>query len=330
MKWLLTSVLFAALAGAIWLNLTAGPKANARKHPESPELAAARTERAAADRSYASADPTVPVKAYTAFISKNERNPDPKVQDEVANARLKIGYVLAKAHDYSKAHDALKTAEKEYRGTGQINPDFGGLKDQAAYQAAVCLMADGKKADADAAFHQFIKEYQTSPLVHAAYRRLVMLNGGKTTNELDQLLANAVAAQQKQSAFEMSTCGPKAIEHLVSLLHLQPKTYEEIAKRCGTTDKGTTLEGMQMGLKSLGIDSYAYELTRGDFNAAPLPAIWLIGEHFVVLERFEKGIPIVYDPLYKSQRPAKIAPEADKESTAIVLTTKKMVLGDDQ
>lgn len=293
-----------------------------------PASRAAHQERLEVDNTYASADPKLAIDAYSNFIAEHTASPDPQVQDEVGNAKLRIGYVLAKSHDYARAREVLLDAEKGYKGSGESSPDFGGLKDQAAYQAAVCLMAGGKHADATQAFFDFLKNYELSPLVHAARRRLIDLNGGKTSPKIDALLEKAVEEQQKRAAFEMSTCGPKAIQRLLRLLGIESKPYAAIARICKTTTQGTTLLGMQHGLRSLGIRAYGYELNQSDFESMPLPAIWLTGNHYLVVERFENGMAVVYDPLVQRDRPVKYAEKDGSNFSATVLTTTKMALGD--
>jgi ABC-type bacteriocin/lantibiotic exporter with double-glycine peptidase domain len=138
--------------------------------------------------------------------------------------------------------------------------------------------------------------------VHAAYRRLARLNGGEATPAQDALLQAAVAKQEKRIRLETSVCGPKTIEYLLTRLGRPAKGYKDIAKLCGTTDAGTTIEGLRKGLRALGVDSYAYKLNRRDLEGAPMPAILLEGDHFVALLKIEGGQALVYDSRYRAER----------------------------
>lgn len=328
-------ILAGVLAALIWLGVTlvnsiTHAKRAAPLSSRSPAAILASSERSSADAVFASTNPKIPEKAYSEFIERHADDADPGVQDEVASARIRIGYVLAKSHKYEAASKVLKQAEASYKGTGMSSPDFGGLKDQAAYQSAVCLSAAGKKEEARQAFIQFFKDYQLSPLVHAVRRRLIALNGGKSTSEIDALVETAVEKQQEHAQLEMSSCGPRAIFRLLNLLGKNPPAIEEIGRRCKSTNQGTTLAGMQKGLSSFGLNSYGYELNRTDFESVPLPALWLSGDHYVVVEGFGVNSVRVYDPLYKSDRSIDLKSASDSNFTAVVLTIAKMSVGENQ
>ena len=69
-----------------------------------------------------------------------------------------------------------------------MRADFGGVPDQAAYQAAVCLVGDGKPKEAEAEFVRFLRERPLSPLCHAAYGRLKRLLRGSFESALESQL----------------------------------------------------------------------------------------------------------------------------------------------
>jgi len=249
------------------------------------------------------------------------------VQDEVGEARIRLGYLAAKRKDFSAARGQFQEAALQYRGTGKMAADFGGIPDQAAYQAAVTLVAQGRNAEAEKAFTSFIKERPLSPLVNAAERRLVRMNGGKSKPEWEALLQEALTKQEKHAAFETSVCGPKAIARLLKLLGKPERDYKEIARLCGTSDKdGTTMEGMRKGLKALGIESYGYRVNREDFARLPLPALVLWGQHYLVLESITQGSASAFDPSLNSVSTSKLPPLDDPNFTAIVLTLSPMPL----
>lgn len=257
-----------------------------------------------------------------AQIARSAQSKDLKVQDRVGHARLVLGYSESK-RDMQAARTTFLRAAREYRGTGAMGADWGGIPDQAAYQAAVCLIVQGKKEEARREFVCFLKDRKYSPLAHAAYRRLVRLNGGDTTPEYEALLQRAVSAQEARIRFETSVCGPKTIEYLLPQLGRSRTDYKTLAKLCGTTDKGTTLEGMRKGLKATGVESYAYRLNRKDLASAPLPAILLESDHYVALLRVEGDRADYYDSRYKSERTSKLPPLDNPDFTANLILFSK-------
>ncbi len=253
------------------------------------------------DDAYGSA----PVKAeaeYREFVATHAKSPDKAVQDSVGKARLRLGYLVAKK-DFSKAREVFLETKKEYKGTGAMNPEFGSIPDQALYQAAVCLAAEGKSEEAEKEFVKFIQDRPRSPLVQAAHKRLARLNGGESKPEWDELLQKAVTKQEDIARFEMSVCGPKSIAYLLPRLGKEARTYQEIAKLCGTTDSGTTMEGMRKGLSSLGIESYAYRLNRQDLPKAKFPLLLLKDKHYLAAISLEGDVLTVYDPTYGAEMP---------------------------
>jgi TolA-binding protein len=130
--------------------------------------------------SLAPAPTAIPVAAkdLRAFVEKNKASTDPVIQDRVGAYKIRLAYKDAERGDFNQARSALLETAKTYKGTGVMSSDFGGVPDQAAYQAAVCLVAEGKKGEAEAEFLKFMKERPLSPLVTAAYRRICRLRGG--------------------------------------------------------------------------------------------------------------------------------------------------------
>lgn len=247
-----------------------------------------------ADALFAS-KPKAAAEAYESYVTAHAKSPDPVVQDHVGAARMHLGYLAAKTQDLPKAR-ATFLAAASTKGTGAAGA-FGTVSDQAAYQAAVCLVAEGKKAEAEQAFVTLLKDRPLSPLSRATYRRLSLLNGGTSKPEWDALLQAAVNKQEARGRFETSVCGPKCLERLTG------ESYQSIARLCGTTDDGTSIEGMRKGLKALGHDSWAYRLNRRDLAKAKLPAVMLQHDHYVVVEKIAGDDATVWDPRFgRSER----------------------------
>jgi len=252
-----------------------------------------------ADKLYASS-PKVAKEKYQAFVKKYTASHDPKVQDQVGTARLKVGFLAAHQRNWTEARTAFLAADKQTKGTDQTG-DFGTVNEQGAYEAIVCLDAAGKKEEAKKQYIDFIKNRPLSALCMACYRRLKRLNGGKTTEELDALIQSATTKQDANAKFESSVCGPRTLAHLCDLGVIkpgnQPHDYKAIAKLCHTKDTGTSIAGMLDGLKALGVQATAYKVNRQDLAKLKTPAILLWGDHYLTLVAVKDRAVRVFDTL---------------------------------
>ena len=231
------------------------------------------------------------------FIARNQNSGDAKIQNFVTRARLVNAYDTAKKRDFGQARAEFIEASFKHKGTEAMNPDFGTLPDQAAYQAIVCLDAEGKKEEAKHEYRKFMQEHKLSPLIHACFRRLERLNG-KNLPEDEALMQSGIEAQEKRIRFETSVCGPKCLEKILPLLGKESKGYKDLAKICGTTDKGTTMEGLKKGCESLGLKPIGLELNAADFGRMSKPFLWLQTDHYVAILEIQNGKAHLYDPRY--------------------------------
>ena len=271
--------------------------------------------------------------ALRTYVAAHAAESAPEARDRVGQAELRLGYAVARKEGYAKARVAFLATAKAHEGVGAQSAAFGGVADQAAYQAVCCLAGEGKADEARKGFEAYLRERPLSPLVHAAYRRLQRLNGGESTPAWDRLLQADVATQERRIRFETSVCGPKCLEHILEAPSPSGSSwrggggrgpdYKTLAKLCGTTDDGTTLAGMRKGLKSLGRESWAARLNRGDLARATLPLILLQGDHYVVLERVEGDVATVWDPRLGASTPWKLPPEGDPDFSATALLLQK-------
>ena len=196
-----------------------------------------------------------------------------------------------------------------------------------------CLAGEGKKDEARRGFEAYLRDRPLSPLAKAAYRRLLRLNGGESTPAWDRLLQADLAAQEKRVRFETSVCGPKCLARIlgnpspggppVAGNGGKAHDYRELARLCGTTDSGTTLEGMRKGLRALGHESWAARLDREDLASAKLPAVLLQGDHYVVLERIAGDDATVWDPRFASATRWKLPPADDPDFSVTALLLAK-------
>lgn len=213
----------------------------------------------------------------------------------VAAARLHEGHRAAESGDWKAARAQFLLAAKAPAPKEAVGP-FGSLSDQGLYQAAATLAGEGRDHEAKRAFLSFIKDRPGSPLVHAAKKRVDRFGDEAASAEAGRLLQIAVARQEKRIRFETSVCGPKAIAYLLPGFGKEKADYKTLARECGTTDSGTTVEGLRKGLAKHGVESWAYRLNRADLLAAPLPAIALLGDHYIVVERADERTIAFYDP----------------------------------
>lgn len=288
--------------------------------PESRTRSSAAVRQIPGDQYYALAPRKAETK-YSAFIELNRESRDKSVQDDVAKARIKLAYLAARSKSYRKSRSILNEAVAQYRGKGEAAGDYGGLKDQAAYQASVTFVGEGDLVGAAKAFRSFIRSYPLSPLVFSAYRRLQRL--GVATSADEAALQAAIATQERQTRMEMAMCGPKSLTKMLGLLGVNREaipSYQEMAKLSGTTERGTSIEGLRKGLRSLGFNSYAFELNRKDLAAAPMPAVLFTDNHFLVLEAVEADRAKVYDSLFGRERYIELPPLENKAFSAFVIT----------
>lgn len=305
---LLAVIAAAALVIALWF-LTPAPKSKAKP---APHPFAALTEAA-------SAQPAKAAEVYRAYVEKNRASKNAKVQDAVALARIRLGYLAANKRDFEGARSQFAQAARGYRGEGKISPGYGSVPEEAAYQAAVCLQAAGKKDAARQAFKTFIQTRPLSGLAYAAYRRLVRLDGPNPA--YDALIQSATKKQEAHARFEMTVCGPKALAKLLQLTKNEKRDYRDLARMCHTGPKGTTADDMRHAMRDLGFDTFGVQVDRRDFARLQTPCILLEAEHYFVLETVAPDSATVYDPLFASERKVKLPALDDPQFTAIVLTT---------
>jgi len=263
------------------------------------------------------------------FLQKSAKSPDPEVQDRVGRARIQLAYLDVRKKNFAAARATLKTAAKEYKGKGIMSADFGGIPDQAKYQAICCLVAEGKKEEARKEFLQFLRDEPLSPLVNATYQRLVRLNDGQDDAEARKLLESALAQQQRHIRLETSSCGPKAIAYMLPLLGKPERDYRDIAKLCGTGEQGTTLDGMRKGLAALGVEVCGLQVNRRDVVGLKTPFLLLKEDHYLVAVGVNDKTIQLFDPRDRTLRTTPLPPSDDAKFLATVLATQVPTLNAD-
>ena len=302
--------------------------------PPTP-LSAARKAKGNVDLLFA----TSPRKAkaeYLRFVESHRSDSDPAIQDEVGNAEIRLGYLAAQGGDFASGRLQFQRAAK-IKGTGISDADFGSVPDQAAYQSIVCLVAEHKEIQARDQFRAFIKDRPLSPLVHAAFRRLKRLNKNHIDPGDEALLQSAINKQEAHIRFETSVCGPKTLEYLLERGLIRPKSmtatgefdYKRIAKLCKSTDRGTSMQGLRDGLKSLGIPSYGAQVNRRDFAQLTVPAIYLVGDHYLALLSISRERATAYDSRVGATTEIRLPPLNDTSFVATILAFQPPMLSEE-
>jgi tetratricopeptide (TPR) repeat protein len=313
--------LLVAIGVAVYAGHTHGTDQASKRKPLHPVT----IQRMEADKLYGKRDLKQARKAYEAIIAKNAAGKDKKAQDEVAAARMRLGYVVAKTEGYAKAREVFLIAAKSYKGSGAMSPEFGRPDDQAAYQAAVCLVAEGKKDEARKEFQKLVVERPKSPIIYLAFRRMQRL--GDPNKEEEGQMQASIAKQEAWMKFEMSVCGPKAIVYLLERLGRPAKDYHEVAKLCGTTERGTDMQAMRDCLKQLGVETAGLMVNRRDFAELTVPALWLDKDHYVVLIGVKGTDAEVYDTRFANRTVVKLPPLDDPSFMATVLVVRNSPQG---
>ncbi len=300
-------------AGAVFVLL---PSPKSTTTPPSPFLEA--------DRAYATGKVDAAIEAYAAFEEQNQNSPDAQTQDAVSSARIKRAYAYAKNDDFQAAKAILKKAEENHKGTDKFDPESGSIPDQASYQAAICDL-NIEQSQGIKALKAHIEKYPDSPTVYSALKRLQRVMPAADFAKIQDRVDRRVAERADKARLAESMCGPLAVAELLRLVGKEVPSETKLVEWCGTTAVGTHLAGMKRALQHCEVPTYPYQLNHTDFKSMPLPALWLRGEHYLVIRaRNDQGLDL-YDPLDRSTRQEPM-PEADSQFLATVLTVQKLSL----
>ncbi|MBW7928825.1 MAG: hypothetical protein H3C58_12245 [Fimbriimonadaceae bacterium] len=287
------------------------------------ELArAVEADRLEGDRLYAQGRFEDARKRYENILRAHAAVRDSEALDEIAAVRLRLGYAEAKTIGYEAARETFLETERSYDGLDRSGAAFGGVRDQAAYQAAVCLLADGKREEGIAALSKLFETYPESPLAHAAHRRLVTMDP-ENREVYDSMLEQASNKRQAAARRSLAMCGPKAIRNLAKSLGASSPSLKDLMEICSTTDDGTTMAGMLRGLASCGLNGEGYLLNRKDFGEMKTPAIQLLDSHYVVVLAVHPREVRVYDPLLDTEATHELPPIDDSEFEANIILVSK-------
>lgn len=264
------------------------------------------------------ADNTEAESAIRAVIREHERDQDSGVQDMVSKARLTLGYIAANRRNFADARAAFNEATAKHRGTTLETRGFGTITDQAAYQAIVCLQAEGKHDEAITAYINFVKARPHSPLVYGVHRRLVDLDA-VNTKRYDELLQEAVTSREKAMRVRLASCGPKVLAEYLKRMNRPVPDLESLTKACQTDEGGTNMDALREAFAAFGFSVTGREVNRTDFALTPVPFIWLTPDHYVLVLKVGADHARVYDPLTSSEQDFRVPKPDDRQFLATIL-----------
>ncbi|WKZ81074.1 MAG: cysteine peptidase family C39 domain-containing protein [Fimbriimonadaceae bacterium] len=309
-------------AKVLWISApAASPNVRPYVHPAARRVIEHRTS---ADKLAASGQHELAKSEYERLLSSYKDSARTDIQEQVTATKIRLGFLEAKQGHYESARRVFLDAERTFKGDAERSSSFGNLPDQAAYQAAVCLIAQGNEEAAALELLQFIKERPYSPLVHAAFKRLAKMGGD--LDKAQEAMQRAVQLQEERSRLEAAVCGPKVVEYIAKRLGRDSADYRDIAKRAGSTDQGTSIGGMLQALAGLGFDPHAYKLNRPDLARIPTPAVLLLTDHYVAVERASDAAVVIYDPRHRARTSLPLPPADEAGQQYIVITLSPMPL----
>lgn len=286
-----SAAIVAAAAAAVWLVVVATGRPHTKEALPLPASTAMRIkgEAALARGHLTEARDTLEqvIEHYAGSESQLE-------QDEVSTARVQLGYLSAREGHYREAAARFEEAAAKHKGGQSVNADYGGLVDQAEYQAAVCKAKDAPAEKARELFLDFAKANPRSPLIHAALARIRRL--GDVPPETMSAFDKLVHGQEEWLRRELALCGPKALAHSLAVLGKEPPEIERLAQLCGTDEQGTSMNSMRKALKALGLVGTGLRVNARDFAQMPPGTLWLVQGHYLVLDGIGPDRLTVYDP----------------------------------
>lgn len=83
---------------------------------------------------------------------------------------------------------------------------------------------------------------------------------------------------------------------------------------------------MLQALAGLGFDPHAYKLNRPDLARIPTPAVLLLTDHYVAVERASDAAVVIYDPRHRARTSLPLPPADEAGQQYIVITLSPMPL----
>jgi len=109
---------------------------------------------------------------------------------------------------------------------------------------------------------------------------------------------------QGRSIFDLFLCdkdyksGPASLAFVINQLPYPYKELKEISKLCGTTSKGTTIQGIKNAAEILGLTAISVKEDIESLCKEIMPVIAYINDkNYVVIEKKNKKVLYIFDPV---------------------------------
>jgi len=218
-------------------------------------------------------------------------------------AKMSYGQAMNQAQNgrFQKALALFQRVAARPEASQVRDPALGiDLREQGAYQAAICLKMLGKKREALQAFDQLLARFP-SPMIRQGCRGyLLRLRDGRLTIQEARWLKGAEQKQQawqRGQEWEQAACGPKALAYLLQQWGVKV-SWKTLAHEAQMTRFGTSMGALARCARRRGFSAVGLQVVPEELGKQPLPALALLRYgHYVVVEQVERGGVHCWDPM---------------------------------
>jgi hypothetical protein len=109
----------------------------------------------------------------------------------------------------------------------------------------------------------------------------------------------AVSAASAPLTPEQADCGPRALAMACDKIGVKGADVAALRRAAGTTGRGTTLAGLALAAKSVGLKAKGEQVDLPALKRLPGPAIaWVDGDHYLAVLSVDGDTATVHDPNY--------------------------------
>lgn len=228
-------------------------------------------------------------------ISKIEKN---RMNEDLVSIRRSEALQATRQNNYEDAYTTLADTIDGYTGKNPYNYfTYSTTLEDLNYQKALALLANGEEKQAVEEFKNFIEMNPRSYLSTRAQQKLVEI----APDEAEKIQPADYEASTFQSGMlepgKACICGPVSLRVALKEEGIQAD-LKTLMSNGNTTMDGTTVEGMLMASQLAGKQAYAYKFDfNTDLNDLPLPAVFLMNDHYITVTERTKKDYMVYDSL---------------------------------
>lgn len=229
-------------------------------------------------------------------------------------ARWRIAYTYARRKRWDEAIKTFRELMNCYDGTWDFRTTQPySLPERALFQIGACYRGRMREAKdpkekevwrqkAINAFTEVMVQFPDSPISVLAARAIADLNGGKLPERAGKVYYRVLKRDEERRGRQRllwAMCGPAALHWLLKhhFPELKIPAVEEIAELAKTDETGTTLFNLKEAAKKLGVRTTAFEVNFDGLKEIRLPALLLLGGHYVVVKEVKKGGIVVVNPI---------------------------------